>query len=325
MATLQSATPEERAIIGTPRLSAAIDAYLKDLVHRRRSETTHIGYKCQLYILADHAAGKTLHDIDEAFLRDFLDGKKGKRDERLRDSTLRKEVAVLRSFFAFCMSHGWTRRNPAKGIHKPRAPRFVTLPLDQREISRLIEFANGMLGRRGIETRAVLFTLLYTGLRISDVSQLKRGSFNHRTGYLTLPWTQKTGAPVRLKIHADAVRALDQLPNPNNGELWFYLNGLKKEASRIRKLRRRLDYLGEKVGIRANPHRFRDTFAVELLTQGADLRTVQHLLGHDSIETTERHYAHFVAEHQALLDRATAALQFGQQPARPFIVNSSKD
>ena len=59
------------------------------------------------------------------------------------------------------------------------------------------------------------------------------------------------------------------------------------------------------------PHRFRDTFAVELLLCGEDIRTVQLLLGHTSLRTTERHYSPFVSAFQQRLDRATAKLKFG--------------
>jgi integrase/recombinase XerD len=59
-----------------------------------------------------------------------------------------------------------------------------------------------------------------------------------------------------------------------------------------------------------HPHRFRDTFAVELLKKGASLHTVQLLLGHTSIRTTEKHYAPFVLEFQKVIDAATAKLSF---------------
>lgn len=325
LATVQRATPEELEVLTAPRLGQAVSAYLADLEHRRSSRSTVVGYRCQLNKFLEAAGKLELREVTGTFMRAFLDGKSGKRTDRITVSTLRKEVAVLRAFFVFCIGKGWVSENPAKSLHKPAAPRFVTQPFDTHEVSAMIEAAKGLGGDRGVEIRALLFTLLYSGLRISDVSALKRGAYNPRTAYLTLPWTQKTGAPVRLKLHGDAVRALDQLPAPKGYEKWFYLDGLVGQESRIRKLRRRIDYLGDLVGIPAAPHRFRDTFAVELLTQGADLRTVQHLLGHDSIETTERHYAHFVAAHQAILDRATGALKFGKEAARPIVVNSRND
>jgi len=65
-------------------------------------------------------------------------------------------------------------------------------------------------------------------------------------------------------------------------------------------------------GVKGHPHQFRDTFAVELLKRGEDIRTVQLLLGHDSVRTTEKHYAPWVDAFQVRLDAATAKLEFGE-------------
>ena len=65
------------------------------------------------------------------------------------------------------------------------------------------------------------------------------------------------------------------------------------------------------VKIKGQPHRFRDTFSVSLLSKGEELRTVQLLLGHTSVKTTEKHYAPFVESFQRVLDAATAKLDFG--------------
>jgi hypothetical protein len=64
-----------------------------------------------------------------------------------------------------------------------------------------------------------------------------------------------------------------------------------------------------------HPHRFRDTFSVSLLQNGAELRTVQLLLGHTSVRTTEKHYAPYVASMQRILDEAVSTLHFDSAPA----------
>lgn len=323
LAAVQRSSPEDQAALVSPRLSQAVAAYIEDLKFRRKSENTVIGYRCQLQKFVGAMGVTPLRDIDSDAIQGFLASKKGKRSDGMVASTLRKEVAVLRAFYAFCQRKGWVTENPAKDVSKPKIPKLVTQPLDRRDLDRMFAFARSMRGRRGLEARALLYTLTYTGFRISDVSNLRRGDYNRKTGYLTLPWMEKTGKPVRLKLHPDAVGALDALGG--DGERWFYLWGAQTQGARIKKLRGRLTYIGDKLGIRANPHRFRDTFAVELLTNGADLRTVQHLLGHESIETTEKHYAHFVAEHQSILDRATSTLKFGDNAPRPFVVNAHND
>ncbi len=83
--------------------------------------------------------------------------------------------------------------------------------------------------------------------------------------------------------------------------------------------------------VKGHPHRFRDTFSVRLLEQGEDLRTVQLLLGHTSIRTTEKHYAPFVQSFQRILDAATAKLDFSgtksgtvQKPAGKLLKRKCK-
>ena len=93
------------------------------------------------------------------------------------------------------------------------------------------------------------------------------------------------------------------------------LDSAKADASRA--IRRVLKRAEVKDG---HPHRFRDTFSVTLLNHGVELRTVQLLLGHASIKTTEEHYAPFVSGTQLLLKKATATLHFGE----PSVVRRSR-
>jgi len=77
-------------------------------------------------------------------------------------------------------------------------------------------------------------------------------------------------------------------------------------------VRRTIEVVCKLAGVNGrNPHRFRDTFSVSLLQNGVDIRRVSLLLGHTSIQTTERHYAPYVESFQVQLDAATAGLDFG--------------
>ena len=92
---------------------------------------------------------------------------------------------------------------------------------------------------------------------------------------------------------------------------YFFWNGKSKLATAVGNARRTISRVLATAGVQGHPHRFRDTFSVRLLEQGEDLRTVQLLLGHQSIKTTEKHYAPFVRSFQKILDAATAKLDFG--------------
>ncbi len=149
--------------------------------------------------------------------------------------------------------------------------------------------------------------MLYSGLRISDTVKLPRTSVDLKTGKMLLR-VMKTGVPLYLRLGPPAIEALETLPI--EGE-YFFWNGKSKLATAVGNVRRTISRVLATAGVEGHPHRFRDTFSVRLLEQGEDLRTVQLLLGHQSIKTTEKHYAPFVRSFQKILDAATAKLDFG--------------
>lgn len=333
-ARLKAIEAEPTAAILAPTLAAAAKDYLRETERLKAAPATIRGYRIILNHYLKALPGFTVDQVTDRHLVEIVYTRKGKGEDgsaAITANTQRKELTVLRALFSYAMTRGWVKENPAKAIKKPAAGRYVTLPFEPGEVTALLRACDNLpihtwIGAKTarLYARALTLTLLYTGLRIGDVAALSRRAYNPNTGYLTLPWTQKRGVPVRLKLDSRAVTALDALPRLSE-EYWFW-DGRTKLDSIIRRLGRLVKAIGRQAEVKnASPQRFRDTFAVELLTGGAELRTVQHLLGHDSIETTERHYAHFVAAHQALLDAATARLQFGHEAPRPFVVNSKND
>jgi integrase len=119
----------------------------------------------------------------------------------------------------------------------------------------------------------------------------------------------KTGALQSIALKPPAIEALDKLPKKGK---YFFWDGKSKLSTRTGSIRRMMDSLKRLTKINVHPHRFRDTFAVELLQHDVPIRTVQLLLGHTSVRTTEKHYAHYVKAQQKLLDDAVAKLDFGK-------------
>jgi integrase/recombinase XerD len=161
--------------------------------------------------------------------------------------------------------------------------------------------------RTRARAKAMCLVMLYSGMRISDTIQLKRAAVDLKTGKLLLR-VMKTGAPLYVRLGKPATDALRALPG--HGE-YFFWSGQSKLATAIGNARKTISRVLVNADITGHPHRFRDTFSVTLLSKGEDLRTVQLLLGHTSIKTTEKHYAPFVESFQRVLDAATAKLDFG--------------
>lgn len=263
-------------------------------------------------------------DVQVATIEAYLDSR------QIAPRTRRKELEYLRAFFAWCLDRGWIAGNPARRIRPPRIDDIATLPFTPEEIIQMLEAAERMVGMWTEDTplvrrraRALVLTLLYSGLRVGDVAQLRRAALE-RSGHLVLR-IMKTGVPLKVLLHPDAVAALEALPAPGGNPTYFFWSGNGDIDDCSKSLWRTVARIGKLAGVHAHPHRFRDTFAVELLTRGVDIRTVQQLLGHESIKTTEKHYAHFVAAHQLILDSAVSSLDFRPKSGRPVAVSPLKN
>lgn len=134
----------------------------------------------------------------------------------------------------------------------------------------------------------------------------------------------KTRTPLYVRIPRIAFDALHGCPKES--ERYFFWNGTCDLQTAIKSARRSIDSVLSLAGITdGHPHRFRDTFAVELLLNGAELRTVQLLLGHTSIRTTEKHYAPYVQSMQRALDAAVSTLDFHSSSDAHPGVNPQQD
>lgn len=233
----------------------------------------------------------------------------------MKPRTQRKEIEYLRAFFAFCVSRDLRPDNPAKLVKPPLVADAPVLPYTPEEVEKLLAACDQMrsmwkedLAYVRQRTRALVLTLLYTGLRVSDVAGLKRSRLD-TANHLTLR-IMKNNVPLKILLNAGAAEALRKLPAPRGNPDYFFWSGHGDIDDCAKSLWRTISRLGVVAEVHAHPHRFRHTFAVELLTKGVEIRTVQQLLGHESIKTTEKHYAHFVAAHQTILDSAASLLDF---------------
>lgn len=242
----------------------------------------------------------------------------------LRDvapSTQRKELEHLRFFFEWCRKRKLLSENPMESIAPPRVDQTPTMPYTQEQVDAMLAACDQISSDDPNETpyirrraRAFLLLLLYSGLRRSDAAVLKRSSLS-TDNYLFLRM-EKTRLPLKVQLPAEVARELRALPATNPD--YFFWTGKSKPATVAGNLWRTIKRIGKIANVDATTHRFRDTFACRLLENGSDIRTVQKLLGHSSVRTTEKHYAPWVQSHQKLLDSATATLDF-VAPSKPLV------
>jgi integrase/recombinase XerD len=221
-------------------------------------------------------------------------------------NSARKRLEYVRAFFRFCHQSGWITANPAAVIKPPRADQSPTLPFDKDEMQAILEAADSVRTqgkfRQGnrLRIRAMILLLRYAGLRISDAAVLERSRLADDKLFL---YTQKTGTPVWVPLPPRVVQALQQSPSDN--PQYFFWNGRSLPTSAVKIWERTFERVFELANIpNGTLHRFRDTFAVELLLKGVPIEQVSILLGHSSLKVTEKHYAPWVKARQEQLERS---------------------
>ena len=177
------------------------------------------------------------------------------------------------------------------------------MPFTQAEIIKTLAAFDQYAKRAGQANaqrlKAFVLLLRYSGMRIGDA--VKCG-VDRITGDKLFLYTQKTGTPVHCVLPLFVIRELEAAPKSSDGH--FFWTGKSKLHSAIGKWQRRLQTLFTLAEVEgAHAHRFRDTFAVELLLKGVPLERVSVLLGHQSVRVTERHYSPWVRARQEQLEQ----------------------
>lgn len=240
-----------------------------------------------------------LESIDHLMIRGYLAAlqKRG-----AKKSTVARKLAVLRSFFQYLVREGRLSLNPAKRVLRPklekRLPKFLTV--DQAQALMTAPSGEGWSTRRD---RAILETFYSTGIRISELVGLNPDDIDFDSGMVKVfgkgrkerivPIGQKAIDALRAYLAARPFSAEALFNNTRGGRL------TARSVDRIvKKYVRRIDQPN------MVPHGLRHTFATHLLEGGADLRSVQEMLGHASLSTTQR-YTHLQIDHlMQVYDRA---------------------
>jgi integrase/recombinase XerC len=215
------------------------------------------------------------------------------RERNYCKSTVARKLATLRSFYKFLVRRGHLTGNPVAPIRTPKQEKRLPKYLEISQIEKL--FANcdttTLLGARD---RAILETLYSTGIRVSELVALDLGDIDFGTNVVRVRGKGKKErvipigpSAVKAILHYLDLRRAAIPPGRGDAEALF----INKHSQRLstRSVRRKLDkYLLEAgLDLSVSPHTLRHSFATHMLQRGADLRSVQELLGHQSLSTTQ--------------------------------------
>ena len=284
-------------------MKRAIAAFLRHL-ERERNASPHTvkAYREDLEQLRAHLLQELGREprpaeVDHLLLRAFL---ARLHREGLAKSSAARKLATLRTFFRFLCREGILARNPARALLSPRMERRIPPHLKEDEVARLLDVPGE--GGRAARNRAILELLYATGIRCAELVGLDLGEVD-----LEARMVRVLGKGRKERIVPFGSRALEalraylpartRLP-PRCEALFLNNNGGRLTDRSIRNIvRDRVRQLALAEGV--SPHALRHSFATHLLARGADLRSIQELLGHASLTTTQR-YAHLDTHH--LLD-----------------------
>jgi len=216
-----------------------------------------------------------------------------------------KKLESLRTFFRFAQANGWIADNAAAKLERQKTRPPQVLPFTREEwLSTLAacDVYGDNYGRTGQENgrrlRALVLLLRYSGLRIGDAVGLERERI---AGGKLFLYTAKTGTLVSCPLPDAVIQALDVVRGTS--EKYFFWTGQGKLKSAVGDWQRSLKKLFTLAKVRrGHPHRFRHTFAVELLLAGVPIERVSVLLGHSSTRITEKHYSAWVRARQEQLE-----------------------
>lgn len=252
-------------------------------MERAMSPNTAAAYCSDLEIFFKNA-GKEAETVSQDDIIDYFRGIK------VSERSQSRMLSAFRSFFSWMQLEGIREDNPAENVDAPKIGRYIPVVLSVEEVEAILASVE-LDSPFGIRDRAILEVLYGCGLRVSEASGLRIQDLYLDQGFITV--IGKGDKQRLVPIGERAVDAVNNylnvrpMPQPEFNDFVF-LNRFGKSLSRVSiftMIKRQAVMAG--VDKEISPHTFRHSFATHLIENGADLRVVQEMLGHESILTTE--------------------------------------
>lgn len=255
------------------------------------SGNTELSYRRDLKKMAayfDQAGVQKMEEVTEADLKVYLGEM---RKEKFAPATISRNIASIRAFFHYLLKKGIIREDPSEYLKAPKiqkkTPEFLTV----EEVDRLLRQPSSETGK-GIRDKAMLELLYATGMRVSELLNLQTEDINLSFGYVICHDSEKERVLPIGNVSKDAlVRYMDKARKlfvKDTKETALFTNCSGKAMSR-QGFWKVLKGYAEAAGIHRDitPHTLRHSFAVHMLQNGADIKSVQEMLGHSDISSTQ--------------------------------------
>ena len=280
---------------------AAINSYLNHVrVEKGLSPNTLTAYRRDLTKFEAVAKKRKLavEDVSRDDLVDFL---ATLYRQKLESRSVARNLVTLRNFFRHGQVEEWIKSDPSMNLESPKVRKSLPGYLKLKDVERLMEQPD-VKTPLGVRDRAMLEVLYSTGLRVSELTGLRVADLDMKVGCVRCigKGDKERIVPIGRKALAMAEKYLrtvrPQLATKSAASPALFVNRRGKALTRVGVWKILSDY-GRQAGLRTalTPHMLRHSFATHLLERGADLRSVQLMLGHSDISTTQI-YTHLVDE-----------------------------
>ena len=269
-------------------LLTAYEAFLTN--EKRASANTVSSYLRDVNQFAAAMDGRGV-DLTQVVARDVEEYANSLVKRGKSPATVTRSVASIKSFYSCLTEKGYVARNPAKGVSPARVERRLPQVLTSKEVELFLEQPE-CTDPKGYRDRAMLELLYATGIRVSELIELDVDDLNLPGGVLRC---FSKGKERIIPLYPTAIRALNEyissvrpqlVDSPDETALFVNMSGERMSRQGFWKL---IKYYQEKAGIQKDvtPHTLRHSFAAHLLENGADLRSIQEMLGHADISSTQ--------------------------------------
>jgi integrase/recombinase XerD len=273
-------------------------------VDKGLTQNTILAYGRDLKRFAEFLRKRQKKRIEDADREDVVDFLASLYRQKLDSRSVARSLVSLRNLFKFALAEGMIQLDPTENLETPKIRSSLPTFLRVDEINRVLAAPN-LSTPLGVRDWALIEMLYSTGMRVSEILNLRISDIDTRIGSIRcigkgdkerlVPLGRKAIAALEQYLaHARPLLAKPSSPPPHSQVVFLSRDG--KRMSRITIWKILHDY-GVKVGLRGRltPHKLRHSFATHLLEGGADLRSVQLMLGHADISTTQI-YTHVVEE-----------------------------
>jgi len=282
--------------------TALIDYEFYLRIERGLAENTVNNYSLDINALAQFVASNNIEEQPKDCSKETLQQFIYHHSKSISNSTQARRISAIKSFFNFLIFEKIRDESPADLIEGPQLGRKLPSTLNLTEIEKILTGIE-LSKPHGHRNRAIIETLYGSGLRVSELVNLTLSDifFNEDIIRVTGKGDKQRLVPLGsyskkfIQIYKDDIRNLKKIKKEDNDVLFLNRNGGKMTRAMIFTIIRKS---AQNVGIKKkiSPHTFRHSFATHLLENGADLRTIQLMMGHESITTTEI-YTHLDNKH----------------------------